>query len=148
MNKNTTINNIMTILSENTGDYTDSLNNNYKTAQCKLLVYELNQLLNKNNQTICKKIDPKNIISKGTNGTIYLNNDGTVYKKSLIFNKLLSVMSLCDMYADDLVSSFMFIIEIPKTIEKIKLRLVNSILINHFNLPVKCNLCLCKDKLH
>lgn len=121
------------------------LNKNHETAQCKLLVYQLNQILNYNNYETCKKIDESKIIGEGAFGTIYLNDDGTILKRSKTFNKLLDHMKNCDIFTEKLISLLIIILEIPKTVEKIKTIVDKSELKRHFNLPKNSKLCLCND---
>ena len=126
-------------------DTYNTLNDKHETAQCKLLVYQLNQLLNYDNYQMCKKINSDQIIGEGAFGTIYLNSDGTILKKSKTFNKLLDYMKNCDVFSEKLISLLIIILEIPKTTEKIRSIISRSELEKHFNIPTDSKLCLCSD---
>ena len=126
-------------------DTYNTLNDKHETAQCKLLVYQLNQLLNYDNYQTCKKINSDQIIGEGAFGTIYLNSDATILKKSKTFNKLLDYMKNCDVFSEKLISLLIIILEIPKTTEKIRSIISRSELEKHFNIPTDSKLCLCSD---
>lgn len=122
-----------------------TLNNNHESAQCKLLVYQLNQILNYNDYETCKKIDDSKIIGEGAFGTIYLDNNGNILKRSKTFNKLLEYMINCDIFREKLISLLIIILEIPKTTDKIRTIINKSELERHYNIPSNCKMCLCSD---
>jgi serine/threonine protein kinase len=125
----------------------NTLNNNHETAQCKLLVHQLNQILNFSNYKPCQKMHDGQIIGQGAFGTIYLNSNGTICKRSKTFNKLLEYMKDCDVFSEKIISLLIIILEIPITTEKIRTIINKSELGIHYNIPTNCKLCLCSDNV-
>lgn len=124
--------------------YDNILNKDFKTINCKLIVQYIQNILEKKNYDLCKNIPEYEKIGEGNYGIIYKTSDeNIVYKKSKFFNKLLSIMNICDDYSDYLSSMLYYILEIPNTIRHIKQILDKSPLIKHFNLPISYKLCIC-----
>lgn len=130
---------------ESLDDVIDNLKIDYSTAQCKLLVYELDNLLNYSDYKVCRAFEPDKIIGQGAFGTIYMHDEKTIYKKSLTFNKLLDYMSMCDDTNEKLINLLIIILSIEKTTQAIKKITDYSPLAKHYNLPITCNLCICED---
>jgi len=130
---------------EKNGDTLGTLNNNYDSVQCKLLVEQLNSLLNNEKYAMCTNINENQIIGQGAFGTIYLNDDKTIIKKSKTFNKVLEYMKDCDAISEKINSLLTTVLSIPETTEKIRTIVDGSSLKKHFNLPTSSKLCLCKD---
>jgi hypothetical protein len=122
-----------------------ALSKTHDSAQCKLLVHQLNQILNQDDYEKCKTVDESKIIGSGAFGSIYLNDDGTILKKSKTFNKLLEYMENCGNNSEKLISLLIILLEIPKTTETIKTLIDKSKIKKHFNLPYSSKLCLCDD---
>ena len=118
----------------------NTLNVDYNSAECKLLVYQLNQILNYDDYKKCRSVNPVNVIGEGSFGTIYKSDDdpSIIYKKSKTFNKLIDYMKKCDQTNKKIISLLMIVLEIPKTNEKIKEVVNKSKLIKHFNIPDSC----------